>query len=79
MDKEKILKLIDEVEELENKYKNEYNDFLTAVYLSIRYGKQQAKHFTTEDINDIAEVIENQNTIFNEDIVSYCEAYIETN
>lgn len=75
MNKENYIKLIEEINELEDKHKNEYNEFLTALYLTIRYGKQQAKRLYIETINDIAEVIENQDTIFNENIIDYCEAH----
>lgn len=67
MDKEKIKKLIEIVEEKSQKYTND--EFILAVYLLIRYGKSTFENYIdSTDLDKIHKELRTKSTIFDEEL-----------
>lgn len=75
MEKELILKIIEDLEDIENDY-----DMLlitTAVYLYGRYDRDMIETLDTEDIRKIMAIICEEDTIFNEELNDYMRRNFE--
>ena len=75
MEKELILRIIEDLEDIENDY-----DMLlitTAVYLYGRYDRDMIETLDTEDIRKIMAIICEEDTIFNEELNDYMRRNFE--
>lgn len=67
MDREKILEIVNKIEDLSLKY-NDY-EFITAIYILIRYGIHTCTNYMdSADLDKILAVIKTHRTIFDEQL-----------
>ena len=67
MDREKILEIVNKIEDLSLKY-NDY-EFITAIYILIRYGIHTCTNYMdSADLDKILAVIKKHTTIFDEQL-----------
>lgn len=67
MDRSKIEKLINELDNIYEKYTDD--TFNLAMYLHIRYGLHHFKYYINDDeLNEINKILKRHSTLFDEDI-----------
>lgn len=63
-DKNKLLKIAQEIEDLQRKYN--YDDFMLAFYMYTRYGKEAIEDTKPEDLEEVNNILNRADSLFDE-------------